>query len=143
MDVNDHQTALAEYANGVQLSFHSNSHVGLIERRWYIAGTDGTLIADLARNKMLFRRTLDRGKPERRDWGSITPDSHNGADQAMAADLFAALEGHAPFPVTPQESMEAGLTVMAIDKAMAEGAVVDCAPMWQAYDAACGASARK
>jgi hypothetical protein len=54
----------------------------------------------------------------------------------MAVDLLAALEGRAGFPVTPQESMEAGLTVMAIDRAMAERQVVDCAAMWAEYDAA-------
>jgi predicted dehydrogenase len=143
MDVTDHQTALVEYANGVQLSFHSNSHVGLTERRWYIAGTDGTLIADLVRNRMLVRRVLDRRKPERLDWGDRTADAHNGADQAMATDLLAAVEGRATFPVTPQESMEAGLTVMAIDTAMKTGNVVDCAPMWRAYDAAGVVSALK
>jgi predicted dehydrogenase len=137
MDVTDHQTALVEYANGVQLSFHSNSHVSLTERRWYIAGTAGTLIADLVRNKMLMRRALELGKPERREWGGLTADAHNGADQAMALDLLAAMEGRAEFPVTAQDSMIAGLTVMAIDKAMTEGQVVDCAPMWEAYDAAC------
>ena len=34
--------------------------------------------------------------------------------------------------------MEAGLTVMAIDKAMDDGAMVDCAPMWKRYDEARG-----
>ncbi len=65
MDVADHQTALVEYENGLRLSFHSNSHVALQERRWYIAGTNGTLLADLVRNKMMVRRALDRRKPER------------------------------------------------------------------------------
>ena len=143
MDVADHQTAIVDYANGVRLSFHSNSHVSLTERRWYVAGTEGTLIADLVRNKMLVRRALDRGKPERKEWGNLTPDAHNGADQAMAVDLLAALEGRAAFPVTPQESMEAGLTVMAIDRAMASREVVDCAEMWAAYDAARAPSALK
>lgn len=136
MDVADHQTALVEYASGVQLSFHSNSHVGLQERRWFVAGADGTLIADLVRNKLMIRRVLDRGKPERIDFATRTADNHNGADQAMAADLLASLDGRAPFPVTPHESMEAGLTVMAIDRAMREGAVIDCAPMWDALDKA-------
>jgi len=136
MDVTDHQVALVEYENGVRLSFHSNSHVALQERRWYIAGTEGTLLADLVRNKMMVRRVLDRRKPDRLQWNERTEDSHNGADQAMAKDLRAALEGKAAFPVTPFESMEAGLTVMAIDKAMTEGRVVDCAPMWAEYDAA-------
>ena len=136
MDVTDHQIAIVDYANGVKLSFHSNSHVSLTERRWYIAGTEGTLIADLVRNKMLVRGSLDRGKPERKEWGGLTADAHNGADQAMAVDLLAALEGRAEFPVTPWDSLEAGLTVMAIDRAMVEKQVVECAPMWETYDEA-------
>ena len=36
----------------------------------------------------------------------------------MAIDLAAALDGERAFPVTPWDSLEAGLTVMAIDRAM-------------------------
>jgi predicted dehydrogenase len=140
MDVADHQTAIVEYASGVQLSFHSNSHVSLQERRWYIAGTHATLLADLARNKMLIRPSLSRARPERLTWSERTDDNHNGADQAMAKDLLATLHDGAAFPVTPYESMEAGLTVMAIDRAMQAKSVVDCAPMWADYDAACGSA---
>jgi predicted dehydrogenase len=136
MDVTDHQTAIVEYANGVQLSFHSNTHVGLQERRWYLAGTKGTLIADLVRNRLLVRGALDRGKPERMEWGNLTADLHNGADQAMAIDLLAAVEGRADFPVTVEDSIEAGLTVMAIDRARTQSRVIDCAEMWSAYDGA-------
>jgi hypothetical protein len=89
----------------------------------------------------MLRRALHRGKPERIDYGGLTADAHNGADQAMALDLLAALEGRAAFPVTPWDSMEAGLTVMAIDRAMAEGAMLDCAPMWAEFDEARGAKA--
>jgi len=136
MDLADHQTAIVEYDSGFTLAFHSNSHVALSERRWYLAGADGTLIADLVRNRLMVRRALFRGKPERIDYGGVTADSHNGADQAMALDLAAALDGERAFPVTPWDSLEAGLTVMAVDQAMAEGTMIDCAPMWAAYDAA-------
>lgn len=136
MDVTDHQVAIVEYANDVRLSFHANSHTSLTERRWYVAGTEGTLIADLVRNKLMVRRALFRGRPEKIEYGGVTADAHNGADQAMALDLLAALEGQAPFPVSPYESMEAGLTVMAIDRAMEERQVVDCGPMWARYDMA-------
>ncbi|HEY1709458.1 MAG TPA: Gfo/Idh/MocA family oxidoreductase [Rhizomicrobium sp.] len=136
MDVTDHQVAIVEYANGVRLSFHSNSHVALQERRWYIAGTNGTLLADLVRNKLMLRRVLDRGKPERIDYANRTGDNHNGADQAMAADLLATFETGAKFPVTVEDSMEAGLTVMAIDRAQDRAETVDCADMWSAYDEA-------
>ena len=136
MDVTDHQVAMVEYENQVRLSFHANSHVALTERRWYVAGTEGTLIADLVRNRLMVRRALDRRKPERIDYGDRTDDAHNGADQAMARDLLASLRDGAPFPVTPFDSLEAGLTVMAVDEAMASGEVLDCRPMWARYDAA-------
>ena len=57
----------------------------------------------------------------------------------MARDLLATLESGAAFPVTPWDSMIAGLTVMAIDRAMEERRMIDCAPMWEQYDAARGA----
>jgi hypothetical protein len=108
----------------------------LAERRWYVAGTEGTLIADLVRNRLMIRRALSRAKPERIDYGNRTEDAHNGADQSMARDLLASLERGAAFPVTPFDSLEAGLTVMAIDEAMQSGEVLDCRPMWARYDAA-------
>ena len=54
----------------------------------------------------------------------------------MARDLLASLAEGSPFPVTPFDSLEAGLTVMAIDEAMESGEVLDCRPMWARYDAA-------
>ncbi len=134
MDVTDHQVALVEYENNVRLSFHANSHVALQERRWYVAGTGATLVADLVRNRLTLRETLARGRPEKLEFGGLTDDNHNGADQAMAIDLKRTLEQGAAFPVTPHDSMVAGLTVMAIDQAMIEGATVDCAPIWAQYD---------
>jgi predicted dehydrogenase len=136
MDVFDHQVAMVEYETGLRLAFHSNSHVALQERRWCLAGTDGTLLADLVRNKLMIRGALDRNKPERIDFATRTADLHNGADQAMALDLKATLEDGAAFPVTPWDSIEAGLTVMAIDKAAVTGEVVDLRPWWAELDAA-------
>ncbi len=137
MDLADHQTALVEYANGVRLSFHSNSHAAITERRWNLIGTEGQLTADLARNRLRFRRALSRGDVEDVDFGGLSAESHNGADHAMARDLLAALRGESAFRVSPWESMEAGLTVMAVDRAMALGETVNCQPMWAEYDAAC------
>ncbi len=136
MDVTDHQVAIVHYDTGLALAFHANSHVSLQERRWYLAGTHGTLLADLVRNKLMIRPALSRGRPERIDFHTRTDDNHNGADQAMAVDLLAAMEGAAIFPVTPWDSLEAGLTVLAIDEAQARSETVDCAPMWEKFDAA-------
>ncbi len=85
-------------------------------------GTKGTLIADLVRNRLMFRPThMTAPGPSASTMAAAPPTSHNGADQAMARDLLAALEERAVFPVTAQESMEAGLTVMAIDPRDARG----------------------
>ncbi len=62
MDLADHQVAMVEYDSGFRLSFHSNSHVALSERRWYLAGAEGTLIADLVRNRLMVRRALNRAQ---------------------------------------------------------------------------------
>ena len=43
--------------------------------------------------------------------------------------------------MTPWDSLEAGLTVMAIDRAMETREMIDCAPMWAAYDEARGVRA--
>ena len=136
MDVTDHQVAIVHYDTGLALAFHANSHVSLQERRWYIAGTHGTLLADLVRNKLMLRPALGRGRPERIDFHTRTDDNHNGADQAMALDLLAAMEGRAPFPITPRDSLEAGLTVMAIDQAQASAETIECQTMWRRFDAA-------
>jgi predicted dehydrogenase len=133
-DVLDHQVAIVEYQNGVRLSFHSSSHTTLQERRWFIAGTHGTLIADIVRNKVMWRRALDLKKPERREW-PLNQTDHNGADVAMADDLLATLSGQMEFPVTPYDALDAGLTVMAIDRAMLEKRIIDCSDMWRQLDA--------
>jgi predicted dehydrogenase len=126
-----------QYANGVQLSFHSNSSTALRERRWYISGTEGTLIADLTRNTLMWRRSLELTAPERKQF-DLSEDDHNGADVAMVQDLVAALSGEAAFPVSAFHALEAGLTVMAVDRAMHEGRVIDCSAMWTTLDAASG-----
>lgn len=134
-DVTDHQTAIVQYANGVQLSFHANSSTALRERRWYISGTEGTLIADMTRNTLMWRRSLELSPPHRKQFDT-SEDDHNGADVAMVKDLMAALSGEARFPVSAFHAIEAGLTVMSIDRAMHEGRVIDCSAMWTTLDAA-------
>jgi predicted dehydrogenase len=136
MDITDNQVAVLEYENGFRLSFHSNTHAGIAERRWFLVGTEGVLHADLTHNKLIVRKAMASGEAEVIDFGEIDPLTHNGADIAMARDLAAALEG-GPFPVSPQESMAAGLTVMLIDRACASRDMVDCGPVWEDFDRAC------
>lgn len=136
MDVTDHQVAIVEYGNGVRLSFHSNTSAAAPERRWNLIGRTGTLTIDLVQNTLVITPLEARGTVEQLHWRGPPGDSHGGADQAMARDLVAALDGERPFPVSVTDSLVAGLTVMAIDRALSEGRVVDCAPLWSRLDAA-------
>jgi predicted dehydrogenase len=135
-DANDHQVAIVEYANGVRLSFHANSHNSLRERRWTIVGTKGTIIAELYRNTLIWRTAPMPAPVQRIEFKEITADGHNGADEAMAADLLAALTDGRAFPANPDAALEAGLTVMAIDRAAEMGEVVDLNGWWRQLDAA-------
>jgi hypothetical protein len=58
----------------------------------------------------------------------------------MGRDLAAHLLTGAPFPVNAYDAMVAGLTVMAIDRAMRENTVIDCRPMWTKLHEALGRS---
>lgn len=133
-DANDHQVAIVEYANGVRLSFHANSHNSLRERRWMIVGTKGVIIAELYRNSLLWRTAPMPAPVQRVEFEAITADGHNGADEAMAYDLLATLRDGCKFPVAPSAAIEAGLTVMAIDEAASTGQVVNLTETWALLD---------
>lgn len=128
-DVADNQVALIEYENGVRLSFHANSHAGILQRRWYFAGLDGALEADLVTNRLTFRDAMGSSAPEIQEFPASV-EGHYGSDEQMGRDLAAHLLDGAPFPVRVHDAMVAGLTVMAVDRAMREGTVVDCRPLW-------------
>jgi len=129
-DVADHQVAIVEYENGVRLSFHANTHAGLPQRRWYFAGTAGAMEADLVSDTLQVRDALGL-KPAESVPVETGSGGHDGMDPAMGRDLAAHLLDDAPFPVNAYDAIVAGLTVMAIDRAMRENTVVDCAPMWE------------
>lgn len=129
-DVVDNQTAIIEYGNGIRMSFHANTHAGILQRRWYFAGTEGAMEADLVTNRLTFRDALGTGDPQTEEFPASV-EGHYGSDEQMGRDLAAHLLDGAPFPVQVYDAMVAGLTVMAADRAMREGTVVDCRPLWE------------
>lgn len=138
-DVNDHQVAIVEYENGVRLSFHANTHAGLPQRRWYLAGTKGAIEADLVSDHLQVRDALGL-KPVEAIPVETGAGAHDGMDPAMARDLAAHLLTGAPFPVNAYDAIVAGLTVMMIDRAMREKAVINCMPIWARLDRELGRS---
>ena len=132
-DVADNQVALIEYENGVRLSFHANSHAGILQRRWYFAGLNGALEADLVTSRLTFRDAMGTHPPEVEEFPASV-EGHYGSDEQMGRDLAAHLLDGTPFPVRVHDAMVAGLTVMAVDRAMREGTIVDCRSLWARLD---------
>ena len=121
-DAVDNQVAIAEAANGARLTFHTNCHAAFHQRRWLIAGLNGTIEADLATG--IIKVQHNSGE-ERTIDTNIPGQSHYGADAQMSKDLKAALIDGQPFPVNAQDALAAGLSAMAMDEARKAGSVVD------------------
>ena len=137
-DIVDYQTALVQYASGASLAFHTNLNVPDEFRRFAVIGRDGMAEGDFIRNT--FRVTLSDTGARVADIanvieGEASNDGHYGADGAMARDVMAHLAGTLPdLPLSCIDALEAGLTAMAMDAAMAEGRVVDMGETWAAFD---------
>ncbi|WP_022706915.1 Gfo/Idh/MocA family protein [Paracoccus zeaxanthinifaciens] len=139
-DLVDYQTAIIRYENDATLSFHTNLNVPDEYRRFMVAGRDGMAEGDFIRNT--FRVTLsDTGEQITRDDrvtdAPTSNEGHYGADRAMAQDIMAHVNGAKDrLALSCVEALEAGLTAMAIDRAMQTRSTVDLAGIWAAFDAA-------
>jgi predicted dehydrogenase len=139
-DVADNQVVAATYENGVHLTFHANSHSPFPQRRWQVMGLEAAMIVDLTNNVIAVGERTG-GRPEIIELDQGEASEHFGADPAMVRDIIAHLFDGAAFPVGAYQAMVAGLTVMAIDRAAADGTVVDCAPLWRKLDGLYGPAA--
>ena len=123
MDVADHQTAIVEYDSGLQpvVPFQQPCQPGraaLVHRghRRHAAGGSGAQQADDPPRHGQGQARAHRLSP------TAPPTTTTAPTRRWRRICWRRCEGRAAFPVTPYESMEAGLTVMAIDRAMTERA---------------------
>ena len=113
-DIIDNQVAICETERGVRLTFHTNTHTALPQRRWLLCGLDGCLEGDFGLPELRLRRiAADEQKIRYAGEGA----GHYGADEAMGRDLAACWLDNAAFPVPAKAALEAGLAAMAIDQA--------------------------
>ena len=137
-DIVDYQTAIVQYEGGATMAFHTNLNVPDEYRRFAVIGRDGMAEGDFIRNTFRVTRS-DTGERvvDEADFVKETGDGHYGADGAMARDIAAHLRGSGDaLPLDVTDAMEAGITAMAMDLAMAEARVVDLTETWDAFDAA-------
>ncbi len=134
-DIIDYQTAIVEYENGVSMTFHTNLNVPDEFRRFCVIGSKGMAEGDFVRG---FLDVHDAHTSEKRVGNTYQAPSatshHYGADEQMAADVFAHVTTGAALPVSALDAIEAGILALAMDEARAGRKVVDLAPVWERYD---------
>lgn len=141
-DIVDYQVAIVEYANGVGMTFHTNSNVPDQFRRFCIMGSRGMAEGDFIRGHFGVHEVLTGRKVVETTYPTRTTLSqHYGADEEMAADLLAHCRSGAPLPVSTRDALEAGILALALDEARAKKSVVDLRPVWDRFDEALAAVA--
>ena len=133
-DIIDYQTALVNYANGVNLCFHTNLNAPDEYRRFAVFGTRGMAEGDFNRNFFRVHDALTSEKlVDRHDLDSVGSD-HNVSDQVMARDLAHHFATGAKLPVGVLDALVAGLTAIKMNEARLSGSVVDLTETWEKYD---------
>lgn len=128
-DIFDNQVAILEFANGVRASFHANCCAGIQERRMYIIGTEGAVIADLVTGRIEHKRVgWDTELVVVRDY---VTEGHGGGDEVLADELVDTMKNGTPPAASFEEGLKSAITCFAIDEAADTNQVVDVRPYWE------------
>ncbi|MBE2204948.1 MAG: Gfo/Idh/MocA family oxidoreductase [Chthoniobacterales bacterium] len=126
----DNQVAILQYTGGIRGTFHTNCSTALLERRFFLCGTEGTL-----------RGNAYTGQIEHQRIGWNTPvsvfdtksaGSHGGGDPVMAAGLVQTLLEGAPPLATSLDGLHACVVAFGLDASADNGQMTDLQPYWDA-----------
>lgn len=127
-DIIDNQVAILEYESGARATFHTNCNAALPERRMYILGSEGAIIADVLTGKITLKRIGFTTTDE--DHSTSASGGHGDGDDFLALELVQSMrESRAP-SAGMMESLESSVTCFAIDEAQDTGKVVHLDPYW-------------
>lgn len=135
-DLVDHQTALIEYENGVNLCFHANLNVPDEYRHFTVIGTRGMAEGDFVRNYYRVHDAVTSRQITAKSYSfdEADPSMHYGAEKEMAADLVAHFRKGTALPVSIFDALQAGLTCIKIDESRHGSRIIDLTETWQRFD---------
>ncbi len=128
-DLMDNQVAILQYRNGIRVMFQATMANAIPERRMYISGTEGTLIAELYSGSLRAKR-LDQEEVRLYDF-SIKGDGHGGGDAHIAEELHTTMVHGTEPRSSGVEGLESAVVALAIDEACEQGGVFDLEPVWR------------
>ncbi len=127
-DVFDNQVVIIEYTNGMRMSFFLNCMAAHQQRRSFICGSEGSIVADALRGEVRVR-PLGWNQPEIH-YDTHGKGGHGGADPILTDQLARCmLDGEEP-KVSLREGLISAVTCLAIDQAAETHQVVELEPLW-------------
>ncbi len=125
-DLCDNQVAILEYRNGIRVTFQATMSNAIPERRMYVSCTDGTLIVELYKSLLQYRRLGDK-RPTVIDFAA---DGHGGGDDHIMKELFECMATGAAPKSGGDEGLESAVVALALDQAMRKRTVINLEPVW-------------
>jgi predicted dehydrogenase len=127
-DIMDNQVAIIQYRNNIRVMFQATLSNAIPERRMYMSGTEGTLIAELYSSTLRVKRIDEEAETIYR---SIGMDGHGGGDTIIMKELYDSMVSGAAPKCGGNEGLEGSVLALAIDEARAQGKVFDLEPVWK------------
>ena len=126
-DLMDNSITIAEFRNGVRVSFMATMSNAIPERRMYFCCSEGTMKLDLYTGKLYYRCLKGEGTME----VEVTGDGHGGGDDYIMKELYESMTTGAKPKCSGNEGLESAVYALALDKAAQTRQVVDLEPVWK------------
>jgi predicted dehydrogenase len=129
-DLMDNQTSIAEYRNGIIVTFQCTMSNPMPERRMLFCCSEGTMKVELYSSTLCYKR-MGEDYVHSYNFGA---DAHGGGDEYIAAALLETMQtGSAP-KCSGSEGLQSAVYALAIDQAARTGKIVDLEPIWQSLN---------
>ncbi len=126
-DLMDNLISVAEFRNGVRVSFNCTMSNIIPERRMSFHCSEGNIIVDLYRREIRCRNIADDGETV---IDFPTADGHGGGDRIIMEELFDTMCSGTEPKCSGSEGLESAVYALALDQAAVSGKVIDLEPIW-------------
>lgn len=125
-DLMDNFVSVADFRNGVKVSFNYTMNNSIPERRMHFHCSEGNIVIDLRRHTIITRTVADEGECVM----DFSVDHHGGGDTTIMQGLFDTMCNGTEPVCSGNEGLESAVYALALDKAARTGNVIDLEALW-------------
>ena len=126
----DNQTSMAQFRNGVLVTFQNSMSNVIPERRMYFNCTEGSMVLDLYTGILRYK-TMDDCCEYSFDFGK---EGHGGGDEFIMEALYDSMVNDLSPRCSGSEGLESAVFALGLDQAANSGRFVDMEPVWQSLE---------